>query len=119
MTSQVKRSAWLLIATGILHNTICSLLGVSALREMVGAGFFNSVDPHFHRMAIFWCLFAGFGIMMWGQLLLSMKKVPRGFAWSFLLLCCVGAVMMPISGFWLCIPQAIYMLKHDSLLQEA
>lgn len=119
MTKQTRISAYLLIATGIIHNTLGVILGSSSLAAIARSGFFHSVDPHFDRMAIFWFLFAGFGMMMWGQLILSMRAVPRSFAYSLLALCCVGALMMPISGFWLVIPQALYMLRHSASTTEA
>ncbi len=112
MTTHNKISGRFLIATGILHNIIGVWMGFAILKQIALGGFVNAIDPHFDRMAIFWFLFSGFAMMMWGQLLFAMTSIPRGFAWSLLVLCIVGAVMMPVSGFWLVIPQALYMLRH-------
>ncbi|MCB9640565.1 MAG: hypothetical protein H6728_16010 [Myxococcales bacterium] len=112
MTKQTRLSAYLLIATGLIHNALGLVMGFAPLAAIAKAGFFHAVDPHMDRRAIFWFLFAGFAMMMWGQLVLSMRATPRGFAYSLLALGCVGAFLMPISGFWLVIPQAFYMLRH-------
>lgn len=110
-----KRSAYLLIATGILHNTIGLVFGVSVLADIFRAGLFNTVHPpYYEREAIFWFLFAGFAMMLWGALLLSMSHVPKVFSVGLLVLCVLGAIMMPVSGFWLVIPQAVYMLVQPT-----
>ncbi len=114
MSASNKRSGQWLIATGILHNAVGVGMGFDILKKIAWSGFFNAVDPHFDRMAIFWFLFSGFAIMMWGQLLLSMTTIPRGFAWSLLALSLVGVVMMPASGFWLVLPQALWMLRQGA-----
>jgi hypothetical protein len=104
-------SGYLLIATGILHNAIGVLIGYPQLRDIALAGFFNTVDSDIYRQAIFWFLFSGFLMILIGQLFLSMKTpIPAGVGLNLLLLCVVGAILMPASGFWLGIPQAVYII---------
>lgn len=106
----VKRSAYLLIATGILHNLIGLIFGFEVLSAIAREGFFNTVFMQFDREAIFWFLFSGFAIILWGVLILQLEHIPRSFSLSLLILSTVGIIIMPLSGFWLVLPQAIYML---------
>lgn len=114
-------SAKLLIATGIIHNALGFVLGAEPLRAMLLDGLWYSTvvagQTDFMREAIVWFLFSGFAMMMWGILLWQLERIPPLFAWSLLILCLIGVIIMPISGFWLVIPQAVYMLwqnKHHS-----
>lgn len=110
LNKHISRSAYLLIATGILHNLIGIGLGYSVLGDMLREGLFNSTHMQFDREAIFWFLFSGVAMMLWGMLMLKLEAIPLSFSWSLLLLSCVGAIIMPLSGFWLVMPQALYML---------
>ncbi|MEM7734246.1 MAG: DUF6463 family protein [Deinococcota bacterium] len=113
--TSTKLSAYLLIATGILHNTIGLIFGAGVLADIVRAGLFNTISPpNYDREAIFWFLFAGFAMMLWGALLFHLTHVPKVFGISLLALCILGVIMMPASGFWLVIPQAIYMLLQPT-----
>lgn len=113
MTKQTKISGWLLIMTGIIHNSLGVVFGHSTLAEIGRAGFFNAVHPPlWQREAIFWFLAAGFAMMMWGMLILALERVPSSFGWSLFAFTVVGVCVMPVSGFWLVLPQAVYMLRH-------
>ncbi len=118
MSRSSRISGYLLIGTGVIHNLVGLILGYSVLVTIGKAGIVNSVDGHFDRMAVFWFLFSGFGIMMCGDLLMRMKTTPPTFAWSLLTLSLLGVVMIPISGFWIVIPQAVYMLVAKRPTQE-
>ena len=111
--SPAKTSAYLLIATGILHNLIGFVLGFEVLAGMVRDGLFNSTLVQFDRQAIFWFLFSGFAMMLWGVLIANLERVPNTFSWSLLILSVLGVIIMPASGFWLVIPQALYMLWQN------
>ena len=117
MTTTIRRSAYLLIATGIIHNLVGLGVGFQVLAEMLQEGLFNTVHLQFDREAIFWFLFSGFAMMLWGVLLLSMERIPALFSWSLLGLSVLGAFIMPASGFWLVIPQAIYLLYQSRTKQ--
>jgi uncharacterized protein with PQ loop repeat len=106
-----KLSGRLLILTGVIHTIVGLLIGYPYLLEMWQAGLWNSVDPHMSRVAIFWFLLFGFLLMMVGQVIsTTTRPVPKVFGWSLLAMSALGALMMPISGFWLVIPQALYLL---------
>lgn len=106
-----KLSGRLLILTGVIHNVVGLLMGYPYLLEMWQAGLWNSVDPHMSRMVIFWFLFSGFLLIMLGQMVTHYNHpVPKEFSWSLLVLSVLGSFMMPVSGLWLLIPQALYLL---------
>ena len=117
----LKNSAYFLVATGILHNIIGLGIGFSVLSEILQEGLFNTINAQYDRNAMFWFLFSGFAMMLWGSLFFQLKRVPESFSWSLLVLSLLGVFIMPVSGIWLIIPQAIYMLwyqrKHQSFNQ--
>jgi hypothetical protein len=115
-----KLSGRLLVATGVLHNIVGVLIGYPYMLEMWQAGLWNSVDPHMSRVAIFWFLLFGFLLMMVGQVIAGyVRPVPKAFGWSLLAMSTLGALMMPISGFWLVIPQALYLLWQPRTVELA
>lgn len=109
----IKRSAYLLIATGILHNLIGVGFGFQVLTDMLREGLFNTTQMRFDREAIFWFLFSGFAMMLWGALLTKLERIPVIFSSNLLALSLLGVFIMPASGFWLVIPQALYMLWQE------
>ena len=110
----IKRSAYFLIATGILHTVVGFIVGFEILSTMVQEGLFNTTQLKFDREAIYWFLFSGFAIILGGLLVLELNRIPKSFSWSLLLLSLVGIFIMPVTGLWLVIPQAIYMIWHQN-----
>lgn len=109
-----KINAKLLILIGIIHNLFGLAIGIPYLKEIAQAGFFNAVDPHPYRMAITWFLFFGFLFIILGQLALSLDYIPNSVAWSLLTLSLAGVILMPVSGFWLVLALAIYIIFNNS-----
>ena len=109
-----KINAKLLIVIGIIHNLFGLAAGMPYLKEISEAGFFNAVDPYPYRMAITWFFFFGFLLIILGQLALSLDYIPSSVAWSLLVLCLFGVILMPISGFWLGLALAIYIIFSNS-----
>mgnify|MGYP000400550248 CR=1 FL=1 len=108
-----KLSAYLLIATGVLHNAIGFIISAPVLGDIASEGFFNTVVMQHDRNAAFWFLFSGFALILMGLLLLELRRIPRTFAWALLTLNIIGVVIMPVSGLWLVLPQAVYMLRQN------
>lgn len=110
-----KNTGNLLIATGVLHNIIGFVMGWSVLTEIVKSGFINSINDEMDRNAIFWFLFAGFMMMSLGKLmqdcLESDWRLPKWLGTTLLILSLIGCIMMPVSGFWLVVPQAILIIN--------
>ena len=111
----LKYSGRLLVATGILHNVVGLLIFSPILGDIARAGFFNSIDPHMDRNAAFWFLGFGFMLMLMGAAIHWMHEqtgeVPAFMGWALLAIGLIGVMMMPASGFWLAIPQAIVLLR--------
>jgi hypothetical protein len=109
-----KNSGKLLIATGVFHNVIGFVAGWRVLVEIVRSGFINSINGQMDRNFIFWFLFGGFMMIIMGKLMQDYLEtdwqLPKWLGISLLVLSIIGCVMMPVSGFWLVIPQAILIL---------
>lgn len=102
------------MAIGALHT----LVGILLFREQLAAigrdGVGNAVDPHADRQAAFWFLTSGALIVTSGQLARWAQRrtgmLPAAFGWNTLAIGVAGVVVMPISGFWLVIAQALFAL---------
>jgi hypothetical protein len=104
-------SGYLLLVTGILHTLIGLVDGYPQLVAMAQDGFINTATSSPEREAIFWFLVCGLALMLAGLLALGYKRsLPAPFGWGLLLLSVVGALLLGPSGFYLVIPQAIYIL---------
>ena len=110
-----KNTGNLLIATGILHNMVGFVMGWSVLTDIARSGFINSINNEMDRNAIFWFLFTGFMIIMMGKLMQDYLKagwpLPKWLGISLLVLSVIGCIMMPLSGFWLVVPQALLIMN--------
>ena len=103
-----------LIATSLLH----ALVGVLAFsRPLVAIGrgrFVNAVEPHLERQLAFWFLTSGVLIFALGQLTRWAQRrtgaLPASLGWTLLALAVAGVILMPVSGFWLVLPQAVLVL---------
>ena len=103
------------MATGILHNVIGLVMGWNVLTEIVRSGFVNTINDEMDRNAIFWFLFAGFIMIVLGKLMQDCLdadwRLPKWLGLSLLALSLIGCMMMPVSGFWLVIPQALLIIN--------
>jgi uncharacterized membrane protein len=110
-----KNSGNLLIVTGVLHNIVGFVMGWDVLTAIVRSGFINSINDEMDRNAIFWFLFGGFVMITLGKLMQDCLdagwRLPKWLGVSLLVLSLIGCVMMPLSGFWLVIPQALLIIS--------
>lgn len=104
-----------IMATAVLHTVVGLIFASQPLLDVVNAGVFNAVDPHFDRMAAVWFLFFGAMLFLLGMFvqwaLQTTGTLPASVGWVFLLICMVGVILMPASGFWLGIIEAVIMLR--------
>ena len=112
-----KKSGNFLIATGIIHNLIGFYMGKKVLFEIFNSGIINSINNEMDRNAIFWFLFSGFMMMLLGKLMSDFveegqKALPVSLGYYLLGLTIIGCIMMPVSGFWLVVPQAILIIAE-------
>ncbi|WP_028671101.1 DUF6463 family protein [Saccharospirillum impatiens] len=105
-----KHSGWLLIAIGVLHNTIGVLMGWSILAGIVADGGWNSIETagliDFSRSAILWFLVTGFFWMLLGGLMQAWLRVttealPKTLGWGLTAAGGIVAFLLPVSGAWL------------------
>jgi hypothetical protein len=112
-----QKSGTFLVATGIIHNVIGLLMGWEVLLRLAAEGFFNTIDTDLDH-SIFWFLFSGFMMMLLGQLMQDyirehQQPVARYIGYYLLLLTLVGCILMPLSGFWIVLPQAFIIIKAN------
>jgi hypothetical protein len=110
-----KKSGIFLIATGIIHNAMGFAFGWPVLQTIAHAGFVNSIHDEMDRKAIFWFLFSGFMMMALGKFMQHYinqfdKPVPDFIGYYLLALTVIGCVMMPLSGFWIVLPQGVIII---------
>ncbi len=109
----------LLMATSALHLLAGLMFYARPLAAIARDGFFNAVIPNlatpsFDRDAAFWFMFFGVmllilgGLMHWAQNRLG--TLPAFLGWALLALSAAGVILMPVSGFWLVLPQAVLVL---------
>lgn len=110
-----RLSGWLLIGYGIFHLLAGIFYGGGQLKAMAAEGFFNTIGTDFSRAAIFWYYFSGLLFILSGHLVwwIQRKKnlpLPAFVGWELLVLCVIGVILMPLSGFWLVLLLAVYMI---------
>jgi len=118
MVSKTKRQMGLtLILTGLLHTIVGLFVFMEQLEPLFTEGLWNTVkDGQFERGAAFWFMMFGFLLMIVGYLadwLMKRKEIapPAAFGWMILIICVIGVIFMPNSGFWLGIPQGVILLR--------
>jgi hypothetical protein len=113
--------AWIgktLIGIGIAHSIGGFAWFHPILNTLFGEGLFNTiaVNGNLEREAAFWFLFAGFALMLIGGLVNRLERLgenlPPFLGWGFAALTTVGAIIMPVSGFWLLIIPTIAMIRR-------
>lgn len=115
-----KRLGTILMGIAVLHEVVGVFFYSSALSDILQAGFFNTINPpYWERDAAFWFLMFGITLFLMGWIAQWMLEhtgtIPRFFSWGLLVMCVLGVLMMPASGFWLAIPVAILMLRVPHL----
>ncbi len=107
----------LLMATGVLDLLYVLVFHFRQLAAIAGAGFVGAVelDPsQLDREVAFWHLTFGAMVAILGGLVHWTQSrtgtLPAFLGWSLLALGLLGAVLVPVSGFWLVLAQAVMML---------
>lgn len=111
-----KRVGTILMAIAVLHQVVGLFFYRDALIDILNAGFFNTINPpYWERDAAFWFLMFGAMLFLMGWIaqwmLENTGSIPKFYSWGLLVVCVIGVMMMPASGFWLAIPVAIIMLR--------
>lgn len=112
-----RLSGPLLMATGVLDLLYVFVFHFRQLAAIAGDGFFGAVelDPsQLDREVAFWHLTFGAMVVILGGLVHWTQSrtgtLPAFLGWSLLALGLFGAILVPVSGLWLVLPQAVMML---------
>ena len=108
------------MATGGLHLLVAVAGGWDAWRNIIQDGFADSIGKDAERAYAFWFLMGGILLLFWGSTLQyyirkEQKPVPLFLGYSLLLVSVVGYILLPLSSFWLLIPQALIMIGGTSM----
>ncbi|GAB5491778.1 MAG: DUF6463 family protein [Phototrophicaceae bacterium] len=114
-----KRLGTILMAIAVLHEVVGLFVYSTPLQDIFQAGFFNTINPpYWERDAAFWFLMFGVTLFLMGWIaqwmLNNIGIIPKFFSFGLLIMCIIGVMMMPASGFWLAIPVALMMLQAPS-----
>jgi hypothetical protein len=129
-----KYSGIFLMATGILHTVVGIVLCRDYLWKIIKKGLFNALwiswEAGFDTSLnfAFWFIVCGIIIIILGQTLhyyikKERKPAPAFLAYWFLGLSIIGCIIIPVSGLWLFIPQALIIIianisrKKNELLE--
>jgi len=112
-----RLSGLLLMTTGGLDLLYVFVFHSRQLAAIAQDGVFNAVelDPaQFDRETAFWHVTFGTTVVILGSLVhwaqARTGTLPAFLGWSLLVLGVAGVILMPVSGFWAILPQAVLML---------
>ncbi len=101
--------------TGLLHQGVGLLVAgdlvVAALRD----GFVGAIEVDAQRQIAFWYFVAGFLMLFAGRALTELERarpLPAALGGWLLGLGIIGGLAIPISGFWLAVPQGLLVLAR-------
>lgn len=107
----------LLMAIGVLDLLYVLAFHSRQLAAIARDGFFGAVEiapAHLDREVAFWHLTFGITVLILGGLVRWTQTrtgaLPAFLGWSMLALGLFGAILVPVSGFWLVLAQAVMML---------
>lgn len=117
-----RLSGYILIAIGILHNSLGVMLGWQTLLDMHQSGWFDSTGSDgqilFDREAISWFLITGFFWILFGiHMQQAIKKglLPSAsIGWGFIAMGITVAFIMPVSGAYLFIALGFVMVISNT-----
>ena len=110
-----KYSVLLLIITGILHTVVALLLGREIYMDIIQNGLFNALGDSYSHQFAFWFFVCGVLIILFGQTLhyyqkREQKPAPLSLGYGMLVFSIFGCIIVPTSGFWLFVPQALIII---------
>ena len=109
-----------LMGVAALHTLFAAVVFGEVLLKIAERGLFNSVGTDTLVAAAVWFVLFGFGLALFAMAVNPLERsgqrtALRQLGFGLLLLCVLGIVLMPVSGFWLAIPPALAMLRKSAL----
>jgi hypothetical protein len=112
-----KMKRWIgrsIVGVGLIHSLFGLVSGSRVLSEMAQDGLVASVNGQPLREAIFWFLFFGFLVILFGLLVDWVESkglnLPFSMSLGLLVMTLFGVALMPASGWWLMLVPSIGML---------
>ena len=112
-----RLSGPLLMATGVLDLVYVLVFHARQLAVIAQDGFFGAVEispAQLDREVAFWHLAFGTTVLILGGLVSWAQArtgtLPAFLGWSLLVLGLFGVILVPASGFWAVLPQAVLVL---------
>lgn len=110
-----KYSGIYLLITSILHCAIAVALFGQTYTQILNDGFINSIQKDVNKGLALWFLICGFFLLLFGKTLhyyikKEQKPAPVFLGYYMLLFAIIGCLILPVSGFWLFIPQAVIII---------
>jgi hypothetical protein len=112
-----RLSGPLLMATGVLDLLYVLMFHSRQLATIMQDGFLSAVETspaQFDREVAFWHLAFGTTVLILGGLVRWSQArtgtLPAFLGWSLLAFGLFGAILVPVSGFWAVLPQAVLVL---------
>ena len=118
-----KYSGMLLSATGIIHIIVAITQEWNIYKELFFDGLINSIGDNLQKALSFWFFIIGIILIVFGQTLqyyINKEQMPAPLflGYSLFVFSIVGCFIVPLSGFWLFIPQALIIIfaKSETIL---
>jgi hypothetical protein len=112
------------VAIGIVHCVVGLIVYRSVFLEILGARLVNTVSltGDLARAEAFWFLLTGVAMMIVGGMIDRMERLgqplPPATRWGFAAVVFVGAVTMPVAGFWLGIVPVVGMIRAGQYVER-
>lgn len=105
----------MLLATGIVHCAVAIAFYGQSYIDLFRNGVIDSVGEDPARELAFWFLICGIFLVLFGYTLQyyikrEQKPAPLALGYALLVFSVVGCLFVPVSGFWLFIPQALIII---------
>ena len=108
-----EAAGWLLMAIAALHGAVGLWIGRRAVLDIASDGFVNAVDPHLERALVFWFLLMSPLLWIVGRFAVWLategRRPPVWLGRSLLGVALTGALLVPVSGFWLIVAPAAWL----------
>ncbi len=107
-----KYSGMFLSATGMIHTVVALTQEWRVYKAVFSDGLFDSIGNDMQKALAFWFFIIGIILIMFGQSLqyyINKEQMPAPLflGYALLIFSVLGCFIMPVSGFWLFIPQAL------------